>query len=197
VIADYGVRVGIWHTIDILDRHGIRASVLAELRSRRPLRPDHQSRPEPQLGLAPGQANSILQAGMSLDEERRVLTDVIDTAAATGQRPRGWMGPGLTGTLNTPALLAEFGLRYVLDWTNDDQPYRLNVPSMISIPYSVDHNDLLVFGKGTTGPEFMQIVNDQYEQLHAESRHSSRVIALALYPFVIGQPFRAKYWTRC
>jgi allantoinase len=192
---DYGARVGIWRTIESLDRHGIRASVLLN---------SAVATHHPQIikagldrdwaWLAHGRTNSILQADMSRDEERRFLADVVDTiAAATGRRPRGWMGPGLTETFDTPALLAELGLSYVLDWTNDDQPYRLNVPRMLSVPYSVELNDLLLFGKGTTGPEFVRIVQDQYEQLHADSEGSGRVMALALHPFVIGQPFRHKY----
>lgn len=35
------------------------------------------------------------------------------------------MGPELTETFNTPSLLAELGLTYTTDWTNDDQPYWL------------------------------------------------------------------------
>lgn len=192
---DYGARVGIWRTIESLDRHGIRPSVLLNSAVA-----DHH----PQIikagvdrdwaWLAHGRTNSILQAGMTRDEEHRFLTDVVDTiTAATGRRPRGWMGPGLTETFNTPELLAELGLTYVLDWTNDDQPYRLTVPGMISVPYSVELNDLLLFGKGFTGPEFVQIVQDQYEQLHADAERGGRVMALALHPFVIGQPFRHKY----
>ncbi|MFB9832065.1 polysaccharide deacetylase family protein [Actinoallomurus acaciae] len=191
----YGTRVGIWRTIESLDRHGIRASVLLNSDVA-----DHY----PQIikagldrdwaWLAHGRTNSILHSGMELDEERRFLTDVVDTiTAATGGRPHGWMGPGLTETFNTPQLLAELGLSYVLDWTNDDQPYRLNVPGMISVPYSVELNDLNLFGKATTGPEFVQIVKDQYEQLSADSANSGRVMALALHPFVTGQAFRAKY----
>ncbi|NDL55820.1 polysaccharide deacetylase family protein [Phytoactinopolyspora mesophila] len=192
---DYGPRVGIWRTIESLDRHGIQASVLLNSAVA-----DHY----PQIisaglernwaWLAHGRTNSILQAGMTREEERRYLADVVGTiAAATGRQPRGWMGPGLTETFNTPSLLAELGLDYVLDWTNDDQPYRLNVPGMISVPYTVELNDLLLFGNGTTGPEFVQIVKDQYEQLHTDAEHSGRVMALALHPFVIGQPFRHKY----
>jgi peptidoglycan/xylan/chitin deacetylase (PgdA/CDA1 family) len=192
---DYGPRVGIWRMIESLDRHGIRASVL--------LNSDAATH-YPQIikaglerdwaWLAHGRTNSILQTDMTRGEELTFLTDVVDTiAAATGRRPRGWMGPALTETFNTPALLAELGLSYVLDWTNDDQPYRLNEPGMISVPYSVELNDLPLFGKGTTGPEFVQIVKDQYEQLHADSEHSGRVMALALHPFVTGQAFRAKY----
>ena len=90
---------------------------------------------------------------MHVDEERALITDIVETIeAATGQRPRGWLGPGLTETFQTPTLLAELGLRYVLDWTNDDQPYRLNVPGVLSVPYSVELNDLNVFiSRGMSG----------------------------------------------
>jgi allantoinase len=181
-----------------LDRYGIRASAL--------LNSDVCAH-YPQIvkagvdrgwaWLAHGRNNSTLQAGMSIQEERAYLTEVVDTiAAATGARPRGWLGPGLTETFQTPALLAELGVRYVLDWTNDDQPYRLNVPGLLSVPYTVELNDLGLFGfKGATGPEFVQVVKDQYEQLYADADAGAggRVMALALHPFVIGQPFRAKY----
>jgi peptidoglycan/xylan/chitin deacetylase (PgdA/CDA1 family) len=144
--------------------------------------------------LAHGQTNSILHAAMDQDQERALLTRVVNTVAdATGRRPRGWMGPGLTETFNTPGLLAELGLSYVLDWTNDDQPYPLNVPGLLSVPYTVELNDLGLFAKGTSGQEFVQIVKDQHEQLSADSEHGGRVLPLALHPFVTGQAFRAKY----
>ncbi|GAB3439895.1 polysaccharide deacetylase family protein [Actinophytocola sediminis] len=192
---DYGVRVGIWRTIESLDRHGIRASVLlnSSVAERYP-QIIEAGRRRDWAWLAHGRTNSIMHADLTREEERRLLTEIIDTiAAATGQRPKGWMGPALTETVNTPALLAELGLTYLLDWTNDDQPYPLTVPGMISVPYSVELNDLQLFGRGLTGPEFVRVVRDQYEQLHADSEHSGRVLALALHPFVIGQPFRHKY----
>lgn len=192
---DYGARVGIWRTIEALDRHGIRPSVLLN---------SAVIEHHPQIvtagvernwvWLAHGQTNSILHTGFTVDEERRILAEITgDIADATGRRPLGWMGPGLTETTHTPELLAELGFRYVLDWTNDDQPYPLTVPGMLSVPYSVELNDLLIFGKGYTGGEFVQMVIDQYEQLRADSATSGRVLALALHPFVIGQPFRHKY----
>ncbi|MFI6509138.1 polysaccharide deacetylase family protein [Streptosporangium sp. NPDC050855] len=192
---DYGPRVGIWRTIESLDRHGVRASALLNSAAAGHYPQIIEAGLERDWAwLAHGRTNSILQAGMTRDEERRFLADVVDTITdATGRRPRGWMGPGLTETFNTPELLAELGLSYVLDWTNDDQPYALNVPGMLSVPYSVELNDLLLFGRGTTGPEFVQIVKDQYERLHADSEHGGRVMALALHPFVIGQAFRARY----
>lgn len=189
---DYGARVGIWRTMESLDRHGIRASVLLN---------SAVAEHYPQIieaglardwaWLAHGETNSTLHANLSLEEERQVLSDIVATiTTATGRRPNGWMGPGLTETFNTPALLAELGLTYTLDWTNDDQPYRLNVPGMLSVPYTVELNDLLLFSRGITGPEFVQMVKDQYDQLSTEG---GRVMALALHPFVIGQAFRHKY----
>jgi len=189
---DYGTRVGIWRTMESLDRHGIRTSVLLN---------SAVAEHYPQIikaglardwaWLAHGETNSVLHTNLSLEEERQVLTDIVATITrATGRQPTGWMGPGLTETFNTPALLAELGLKYTLDWTNDDQPYRLNVPGMLSVPYSVELNDLLLFARGLTGADFVQMVKDQYEQLSTEG---GRVMALALHPFVIGQPFRHKY----
>ena len=107
------------------------------------------------------------------------------------------MGPGLTETFQTPALLKELGLSYVLDWTADDQPFALNVPGMISVPYSVELNDIGLFvGKSFTGQDFHQAVVDQFDQLNADSANSGRVMALALHPFVTGQAFRARYLER-
>jgi peptidoglycan/xylan/chitin deacetylase (PgdA/CDA1 family) len=195
---DYGPRVGIWRMIESLDRYGIRASVL--LNSMAATRYPQITKAGVERNwawLAHGQTNSVLHAGITREEERRVLTEVTDTiTAATGQRPQGWMGPGLTETFATPELLAELGYGYVLDWTNDDQPYPLNVPGMLSVPYSVELNDLMLSARGVSGPEFVRMVKDQYEQLYADAAHGGRVLALALHPFVTGQAFRAKYFNQ-
>ena len=53
-------------------------------------------------------------------EAIRKTTEAITTF--TGKRPRGWLGPGLTETWETPDLLAEEGYDYVCDWVLDDQP---------------------------------------------------------------------------
>jgi len=50
-------------------------------------------------------------------------------ANATGKPPRGWLGPGLTETWETPDLLVEEGYDYVADWVLDDQPVWLKTRS--------------------------------------------------------------------
>ncbi len=193
---DYGPRVGIWRLIDTLDKYGIRASAL--LNSDVGQRYPQIIRAGVERGwawLAHGSSNSHMHSGLSVEQERIALRDIVTTIErSTGQRPRGWMGPGLTETFDTPRLLAELGVDYVLDWTNDDQPYPLNVPGMLSVPYSVELNDIGIFvSKGLTGPDFVRMVVDQLDQLYEDSADSGRVLPLALHPFVTGQAFRRRY----
>ncbi len=193
---DYGSRVGIWRLIKIFDRHNVRPSVLlnSDVAERYP-QIIEAGRDRDWAWLAHGKNNSTLQGAVPEAEERAYLADVVETIEqATGQRPKGWLGPGLTETFQTPALLKELGLTYVLDWTNDDQPYRLNVDGMLNVPYSVELNDLGLFtAHGMSGEDFVQIMKDQLDQLYEDSEDSGRVMTVALHPFVIGQAFRAKY----
>jgi peptidoglycan/xylan/chitin deacetylase (PgdA/CDA1 family) len=193
---DYGARVGIWRLMETLDRHGVRASVLlnAEAAERYP-QIIAAGKARNWAWLAHGRTNSTLHTGLPVDEERALLTEIVTTIEkATGRRPRGWLGPGLSETFATPRLLADLGLSYVLDWTADDQPFRLNVPGMLSVPYSVELNDLGLFTMhGMSGPDFVQLMKDQFDQLYADATDSGRVLALALHPFVIGQAFRTRY----
>lgn len=193
---DYGPRVGIWRMIETFDRYGIRPSALLNSDAATHY-PEivAAGRARRWAWLAHGKTNSMLQTGMVPDDERRFLKEVTETiAAATGQRPTGWMGPGLSETFETPNILRDLGYSYILDWTADDQPFALNLPGLISVPYSVELNDLGLFGaKGMTGEAFYRTVVDQFDQLYADSAASGRVMALALHPFVTGQAFRTKY----
>ncbi|MFF0521660.1 polysaccharide deacetylase family protein [Actinomadura nitritigenes] len=192
---DYGPRVAIWRMIKAFDRHGVRPSVLlnSDVAEQYP-QIIEAGKARDWAWLAHGKNNSTVQPEVEA-QERAYLTDVVETIEkATGRRPRGWLGPALSETFQTPALLAELGLDYVLDWTSDDQPYHLNVPGMMSVPYSLELNDLGLFtAHSISGPDFVQIVKDQLDQLYADSEQSGRVMALALHPFVTGQAFRLKY----
>jgi allantoinase len=196
---DYGVRVGIWRMIDALDKYGMRASVLlnADVCKHYP-QIIEAGRKRNWAWLAHGKNNSIFQVGMNVEEERKYLKEVVDTiAAATGQAIRGWLGPALTETFETPRLLKELGLSYLLDWCADDQPFALNVRGMMSVPYSLEINDItMCVGKSQSGEDFCQMIIDQFDQLYKDSEQSGRVMALCLHPFVSNQPHRQKYLER-
>jgi peptidoglycan/xylan/chitin deacetylase (PgdA/CDA1 family) len=193
---DYGARVGIWRIIDILDKYGIRASALLNSDAA-PYYPQiiDAGKQRNWAWLAHGKTNSLLHADMPPAEERTFLEHVIGTIKhATGQHPKGWLGPGLTETFQTPGILKDLGLSYILDWCADDQPFPLHVPGMISVPYSVELNDINLFlSRSLSGDDFYRALVDQFDQLYEDSAQSGRVMALALHPFIVGQPFRARY----
>ncbi|NUR63213.1 MAG: polysaccharide deacetylase family protein [Catenulispora sp.] len=194
---DYGPRVGIWRQITLLDKHGVKAGALlnSDVVERYP-QIIAAGRERGWAWLGHGASNSHLFTGLERADEAAKIAQVLETIErGTGVRPRGWMGPGLIETFNTPELLAAQGVEYVLDWTNDDQPYPTKVPGLLSVPYSVELNDIGVFlTKGLTGPDFVQMVKDQVDQLAADAADGSgRVLALALHPFITGQAFRARY----
>lgn len=193
---DYGARVGFWRLLETFDKFGLRASALlnADVCRHYP-QIIEAGRQRDWAWLAHGRNNSILQADIAPAEERRFLEDVVETiAAATGRRPQGWMGPGLSETFGTPKILRDLGLRYILDWCADDQPFPINVPGMISVPYSIELNDINLFvSKSLSGDDFYRVVVDQFDQLYEDGAASGRVMALALHPFVMGQAFRQKY----
>jgi allantoinase len=196
---DYGTRVGVWRMIELLDDLGLRASVLLN---------SEVCENYPQIvaagverdwaWLGHGVTNSTLWTGMEREAERDLLRGIVDTITkATGQPPRGWLGPALTETEHTPALLAELGFSYTLDWVADDQPFPLEVGGarFISVPYSVEVNDIPAFlERGMSAPDFGQTIVDHVELLRAESeRRPGGVLGVALHPFLINQPSRHRY----
>ncbi len=198
---DYAPRVGIWRMMDVLDKYGIRGTALINSDACR-LYPRilEEGNKRNWAWVAHGKNNSRFQTGMPVDEERQALRDVVDTIReSTGQKPRGWLGPALTETFNTPDLLTELGVDYILDWCNDEQPFPVNVKQgrMISVPYSIELNDVSQMGgKPLPATDFYQMVVDQFDVLYEEGIHSARVMALCLHPFIINQPFRHKYLDR-
>jgi peptidoglycan/xylan/chitin deacetylase (PgdA/CDA1 family) len=133
---------------------------------------------------------------MNPDDERAIVTGVLDTIAnAVGTRPRGWLGPELTETDNTLDILAEAGIDYVCDWTNDELPYEITTSSkqILAMPYTLEIGDIPVFLQhGGTGEDFYRILVDQFDQLYEEGAKNPRVMSIAVHPFLIGHPFRAR-----
>jgi len=196
---DYGTRVGIWRLMEIFDEVGIRGSGIIN---------SDVCIQYPQIieagierdwaWIAHGQTNSIMESGMELEFETQYLADMCSVFdGSLPSRPTGWLGPGLSETWNTPRLLQKLGFTYLLDWCCDDQPFSLDLPGMISVPYHLDTNDIALALKGNfTGASYEQMVLDQFEVLLEESAKTALVMALPLHTFVVGQPWLSKYLLR-
>src|SRR5262249_29905303 len=147
-----------------------------------------------------GTTNSESLAGMNPEREKEVIASVLKTIEqATGQRPRGWLGAGLTETYNTPDILAEEGVIYTGDWNADDQPYPMKVKQgkLFSVPYCMEINDLGLFiRKAYTGAPYRRSLIAQFEALAADSEKQPRLMGIPLHPMITGQPLRIRYLQR-
>ena len=86
-----------------------------------------------------------------------------------------------------------------MDWPFDDQPVwmRTRAGPILSVPYPIEVNDspALVF-RQHSGREFAEMMVDQFDELLTQSRKWPLVFAVALHPFIVGQPFRLRQLRR-
>ncbi len=195
---DYGIRVGLWRIADVLDAAGVRATVAlnAMVCDVFPKAVEEMKRRGWEF-MGHGITNSSNLANLPLSEEREVIQTTLRTIQrATGKRLRGWLGPGLTETLNTLDLLAEEEVVYVGDWNSDDQPFAMKVKKgkLFAIPYGMDINDMSLINRlGYTGEQYLRALTDQFDTLYADSQKTARVMGIPLHPFLMGQPWRTPY----
>jgi peptidoglycan/xylan/chitin deacetylase (PgdA/CDA1 family) len=143
-------------------------------------------------------AHSYEQRAINLEEdEREVIQKTVKTIRDfTGKAPRGWMGPGLHETFDTPDILAEEGFEYVADWVNDDQPYPLQVKSgsLIAVPYTVELNDIVIYAvQHHSSPEIYDRTRDAFDTLYEEGAESARIMGISMHPYITGAAHRVKY----
>ena len=198
---EYGIRAGLWRIADALDSLGLRATVALNsgVCQTFPQAIEQMKKRQWEF-MGHGITNSRTLANLSIDEERQTIREVLHTIEqATGERPRGWLGPGLTETFNTPDVLAEEGVQYVGDWNNDDQPYPMKVKKgkLFSVPYCMALNDMHLLNRHAyTGEQYLQALTDQFETLYEESQRTAKIMGIPLHPFLAGQPLYTPYLRR-
>lgn len=193
---DYGLRVGVWRLKEVLDRHGIRATVSlnGSVCQSYPRIVEEAVKAGWEL-----MGHSYIQRPMFQEEDQASMIQRTIEAIrkACGKSPRGWMGPGLTETWDTPDLLAAAGIEYVCDWVNDDLPYDMKVKSgrLVSLPYTVEINDIPIFLlQHHPAEELFRRARDQFDTLYAEGATRPRCMAIAVHPYISGVPHRIKYF---
>jgi allantoinase len=131
------------------------------------------------------------------DERAEIIRTREIIESFTGRRPRGWLGPGLTETWETPDILAEEGYEYVCDWVLDDQPVRLKTRggSLVSVPYTQECNDVAMIAvQHHRAAEYRDRTIDQFDQLYADAEKTARIMALTVHPYIVGAPHRLRYF---
>jgi allantoinase len=194
---DYGNRVGLWRMLDVLDHHKVTCTVSLNIAVYEHF-PEIMAACEDRRWdiMSHGMYNTQFYYGMSEDEERAAIQDCVSTyRKLTGRSLTGWFSPAESGTTRTPDLIAEAGLKYIVEWHYDDQPLSMKVRtgSLVALPYSIDVNDGWNLKGNVEAEELIQAITDQFDRLYKEGESSTRVMCLALHPWVLGQPHRLKY----
>jgi len=193
---EYGNRVGFWRMLDVFDElqiPGVLAINGSAIAAYPPIVDAAVQRRWEFIG------HGFTQRNMQKvkDERADIRKTAAAIAAATGARPRGWLGPGLTETWETPDLLVEEGYDYVCDWVLDDQPVWLKTRTrpIVNVPYTQECNDVaMMLIQHHKASEYRDRALDQFEQIYADARDSARVMALVLHPYIMGAPHRLKYF---
>ncbi|MDO5605999.1 MAG: polysaccharide deacetylase family protein [Paracoccus sp. (in: a-proteobacteria)] len=131
---------------------------------------------------------------MTIEQEREIIRDAFNTVRkVTGQTLAGWLSPALSNNLWTMDILAEAGILYTCDLFHDDQPMPVKVRSgkLISMPYSLEMNDVIVYNSQKATPRhYGEMIRRQFDQLYKEAETSGTVMCIPLHPYLVGQPHR-------
>ena len=193
---DYGNRVGLWRLFDVTDALNIRCTVslnMAVIQHYPAILEAMEARGWEYMSH--GIYNTRYHWNVSPDEERAAMQESIEIhQRLTNRRLRGWFSPAITNTLNTFELAAECGYDYIADLYHDDQPFPLRTTTgrLISMPYSVELNDVILHRRGEEAAEFARQIRDYFDTLYAEGAEQGRVMCIALHPYWVGQPHRVR-----
>jgi len=169
---EYGMRVGFWRFKALYDKLGIRPTVSINAR----VCLDY-----PRVAQACKDAgwefmgHSFEQGPIHKEEDQAgMIARALDTLEKfTGKRPVGW-----------------------LDWVYDDEPTTIQTKSgpLVTLPYSVENNDIpMMIVQHHEAEYFTRKCLDTFDRYYEEGAERPKIMAIAIHPYISGQPFRIKY----
>jgi len=155
--AEYGAKTGAWRLLDVLADTDTKAvfyvsGILAERNAELMKAITSQGH----VVAAHAWSQHIIPAYQSREEELADLKRCVATLESTsGQRPRGWISPRATPSLNTPELLAQQGFTWLADVFDQDLPYKIETKSgpIVGLPFTMEINDFPLVVRYGNEPE--------------------------------------------
>lgn len=190
---EYGMRVGFWRMLRACEARGIRPTLSIN---------GNVCNAYPAVAKAAHEAGwEFMGHGFrqipthQIDDQRAMIRETVETIARfTGKPPVGWLGPGLTQTLETTDILAEHGIRYCADYVVDDVPVPVRTAHgpIWSMPYSVELNDIpMIMVQHHRAAELQERTMAQLNRLLDEATtEGCKVMGLAVHPYISGVPHR-------
>src|SRR5215813_12537665 len=192
---EYGMRVGVWRFFDLFRRLDIHPTLSINAR----VCEDYvrvAQEAKAQAWEFMGHSYEQGPIHKEPDQAAMIARSMGILEKFTGKRPVGWLGPGLTQTYETPELLAAAGVKYIGDWVYDDEPDIIRTANgpLVTLPYSAELNDIaMMIVQHHESDYLLRRAIDAFVRLYAEGEHSAKVMAVAIHPYISGQPHRIKY----
>jgi peptidoglycan/xylan/chitin deacetylase (PgdA/CDA1 family) len=196
---DYGNRVGVFRVIEALERFAVpaTAAIDANVAERYPYIVEQFRKRNFEIAGHGHAVTNVITNHMAEADERAYIASALDALQRVGvARPIGWHGAEYGESERTPALLAELGINYVLDWPNDEQPFLMRTPSgtLVSLAMALELDDVVtMWHRRVSGERWRQAVADALDQLLTDGAKSGRHLILNVHPWLIGHPHRIGY----
>ncbi|MEQ1647785.1 MAG: polysaccharide deacetylase family protein [Hyphomicrobiaceae bacterium] len=192
---EYGMRVGVWRFFELFKRLNIRPTLSLNARV---IEDYPRVSQEARDAGWEFMGHSYEQGPIHKIEDQPAMIkrslDIIENF--TGTKPLGWLGPGLTQTYDTPENLVTAGIKYIGDWVYDDEPTVISTANgpLVTLPYTVELNDIpmMILQHHESG-HWLERCTDYFDRLYMEGKDRPRVMAIAIHPYITGQPHRIKY----
>ena len=194
---EYGTRVGFYRLLDALGKVGARAGVAtnAAIAERYPSIVADVVAAGHEVIAHSIDMNGAIATGLPEADERDLIARSFDTLErVSGIRPRGWLSIARSQSWNTARLLAESGASYMLDWANDDLPYRFatQAGALIDVPLNHELSDRQVITvEQQSADSYGEQLRDAWQWLAGGARGTGggRMLPIHLTPYITGLPY--------
>ncbi|HZP75892.1 MAG TPA: polysaccharide deacetylase family protein [Pseudolabrys sp.] len=190
--GNYGLLRGMERLLRVLDRVRLKASVMTSgvFAERAP----HLVKATADAGheiVAHSFAQDIIPAKLTAEEARADIARTTDAlASVTGVRPRGWISPRGTPSVESARLLLDAGYAWHGDVFDDDLPYVYKLTGggrIVGIPLTMEINDLphaMRFGRSPR--QFVELYDDVLAA--ALAADEARLIDVTAHAHCYGRP---------
>jgi allantoinase len=87
-------------------------------------------------------------------------------------------------------------VKYIGDWVWDDEPSEIRTDKgpLVTLPYTVELNDIpMMLVQHHESPYWLTRCKDSLDRLHMEGEERAKIMAVAIHPYISGQPHRIRY----
>ena len=198
---DYGNRIGAWRFLDAMAKVGARASFAtnAAVAERYPELCRAVQQGGHEIIAHSTDMNGTIDSSLPEAEERALIADAVARlAAASGEKPRGWLSVARSQSFHTLDILKQNGLKYCCDWVNDELPYRMT-NGLINLPLNHELSDRTIIAvQQQSADSWAQSLEDAFDWLAREAAESGggRMLPIHVTPYIMGLPYRIAAFER-